>query len=83
MKILHRIKEKIKDCDKLGDEFKITQESREQYSTVPGGILTIIAYIFAISIISTFIRKYFITTDPDISETFKRSQLFPKIDTYG
>ena len=82
MKVLNKIKEKIKDCDKLGDEFKITQDNREQYSTVFGGLLTIVAYILAISIIMTFIRQYFKTTDPDVSETFQRSKVIPKIDTY-
>jgi len=82
MKILNAIKEKVKDCDGLGEEFKITQEKRHQYSTVYGGILSIIAYIIAFLIISNFIRKYFVTTDPNISETFQFATTIPKVDTY-
>ena len=82
MKVLNAIKEKIKDWDKLGDEFKITQDKREQYSTVFGGLLTIVAYIFAIGIITTFIRQYFKTTDPDVSEMLLKSKKIPKIDLY-
>ena len=82
MKILKAVNEKIKDCDQLGDEFKITQESREIYSTTYGGILTILVYVVALSIIFTFVRKYLLTTDPDVSQIFQIEKVVPKIDTY-
>ena len=83
MKYLKVAGEKIKDIDQLGDEFKITQDNRGKYSTIFGGILSFIAYVIAISTILVFIKNYFDTTNPEVSETFQKGKNIPKIDMYA
>ena len=82
-KILRFSANKIKDTDRLGDQFYLTQENRPQYSTLIGGILSIIATILGTAIIILFIIAYFDNTSPELSEIYRRTELYPKFDLYN
>ena len=81
-KVFHYTQEKIKDLDKLGDQFVLTQQNRPQYSTVFGGILSCLATLFGTTIIILFIIEYFDNTNPDLSEIYRRTDIYPKISLY-
>lgn len=78
----NRVSSKIRNFDFLGQEFQPQFAGNSQFSTIIGGILSLVVSVLTFLTISIYLYDFLDYTSPEVLVTSTKQSIFPKYDLF-